>query len=324
MKLTTEQTRKTWAIALYACILLVMRAGIARSGIAASLAGQLRPALLSFGLLLAPLWFFGFGLGEWLGRKLRSPWSRAAFPALLGVPYLVFAIPAGNVRWSTTVVVFLLPVVLSAVVESSASKRKMVWQDVVVLGALFGVYLLRLLMPDWPHAGLAVLPKLYVAGLALYLYVVIRKFDGVGYSLVPKRDAFLSGLREWVYFLPLGIGLGAALGFIHFHASVPFTASLLSGVLTTFLLVAVPEEMFFRGILQNLLETRLGQNTALVLAALLFGLAHFNTGASFNWRYVILATIAGIFYGRAWRARRQVLASSITHTAVDVVWWLWF
>jgi len=53
-------------------------------------------------------------------------------------------------------------------------------------------------------------------------------------------------------------------------------------------------------------------------------LSHFNKGASFNWRYVGLATIAGIFYGRAWRVRRQVLASSITHTAVDVVWSLWF
>ena len=100
--------------------------------------------------------------------------------------------------------------------------------------------------------------------------------------------------------------------------------SLLISVLITFLLVAVPEEMFFRGILQNLLETRLGPQGALVLAAVLFGLAHFNKAATFNWRYVVLATIAGIFYGRAWRVRRQVLASSITHTAVDVVWSLWF
>jgi len=56
----------------------------------------------------------------------------------------------------------------------------------------------------------------------------------------------------------------------------------------------------------------------------LFGLAHFNKGASFNWRYVVLAAIAGIFYGRAWRARKQVLAAALTHTAVDVVWSLWF
>src|SRR5207245_1319872 len=241
---TTAHSRKTWAIALFAGILLAMRIGVARSGIAASLDGQLRPALLSFALLLAPLWFFGFGLGEWLAQRLRSPWSRVAWAALLGVPYLVFAFPAGTLRWPITVVVVLLPVVLSATLESSASTRNLVWQDGLVLGTLAAVYLFRLFTPAWPYAGLAVLPKLYVADLALYLYIVVRKLDGVGYSLV--------------------------------------------------------------------------------LAAVLFGLAHFNKAASFNWRYVVLATIAGIFYGRAWRARRQVLASSITHTAVDVVWSLWF
>jgi len=321
---TTAHSRKTWAIALFAGILLAMRIGIARWGIAASLDGQLRPALLSFALLLAPLWFFGFGLGEWLAQRLRSPWSRVAFPALLGVPYLVFAFPAGTLRWSVAIVVFLLPVVLSATLESSASTRNLVWQDGLVLGTLAAVYLFRLFTPAWPYAGLAVLPKLYVADLGLYLYIVVRKLDGVGYSLVPSRHTFLVGLREWVYFLPLGIGLGTVLRFIHFHARVPPAMSLLISVLITFLLVAVPEEMFFRGILQNLLETRLGPQGALLFAAVLFGLSHFNKGASFNWRYVVLATIAGIFYGRAWRVRRQVLASSITHTAVDVVWSLWF
>ena len=321
---TTAHSRKTWAIALFAGILLAMRIGIARSGIAASLDGQLRPALLSFALLLAPLWFFGFGLGEWLAQRVRSPWSRVVFPALLGLPYLVFAFPAGTLRWPITVVVVLLPAILSAVVNSCSSSAKLVWQDAVVLGALAAVYLLRLLTPAWPYPKLSVLPKLYVADLALYLYIVVRKLDGVGYSLVPSRHTFLVGLREWVYFLPLGIGLGTVLRFIHFHARVPPAMSLLISVLITFLLVAVPEEMFFRGILQNLLETRLGPQGALLFAAVLFGLSHFNKGASFNWRYVVLATIAGIFYGRAWRVRRQVLASSITHTAVDVVWSLWF
>src|SRR2546430_7715523 len=193
----TAQIRKTWAIALFAGILLAMRIGVARSGIAASLDGQLRPALLSFALLLAPLWFFGFGLGEWLAQRLRSPWSRVAFPALLGVPYLVFAFPAGTLRWSVAIVVFLLPVVLSATLESSASTRNLVWQDGLVLGTLSADYLLRLFAPAWPYAGLAVLPELYGAGLGPYLYIVVRKLDGVGYSLVPSRHTFLVGLREW-------------------------------------------------------------------------------------------------------------------------------
>src|SRR5207245_3530022 len=117
---TTAHSRKTWAIALFAGILLAMRIGIARSGIAAaSLDGQLRPALLSFALLLAPLWFFGFGLGEWLAQRLRSPWSRVAFLALLGVLYLVFAFIAETLRWSVAIIVFLISVVLIGSIEFS-------------------------------------------------------------------------------------------------------------------------------------------------------------------------------------------------------------
>src|SRR5207249_3826082 len=115
-----------------------------------------------------------------------------------------------------------------------------------------------------------------------------------------------------------------ALHFIHFHRVLPNPLAAGAAIFGTFLLIAIPEEVFFRGILQNLLETRLGRIGALIVAAALFGLSHFNKRATFNWRYVILATLAGIFYGRAWRANRQILASAITHTAVDVVWSLWF
>ena len=61
-----------------------------------------------------------------------------------------------------------------------------------------------------------------------------------------------------------------------------------------------------------------------MIAAAIFGLSHYNKPGPFNWRYVLLATIAGVFYGRAWRDRRRLLASAITHTLVDVLWILWF
>jgi len=38
---------------------------------------------------------------------------------------------------------------------------------------------------------------------------------------------------------------------------------------------------------------------------------------------VILAAIAGVFYGRAWLARRRLGASAITHSTVDAVWSVW-
>ena len=58
--------------------------------------------------------------------------------------------------------------------------------------------------------------------------------------------------------------------------------------------------------------------------SVLFGLSHFNHGATFNWRYVLLGSVAGVFYGRAWRDNRQIFAAIVTHTGVDVVWSLWF
>ena len=85
----------------------------------------------------------------------------------------------------------------------------------------------------------------------------------------------------------------------------------------------VKEATHLRGNLS--LERRLGRNAALVIASILFGLSHFNKrSAHFNWRYVLLATVAGIFYGRAWRSERRVAASAITHTCVDWLWSWWF
>jgi membrane protease YdiL (CAAX protease family) len=317
-------SRTTWALAGYAVIMTGFRIGVSRSMIAVNLGRDLPYAFTSFALLLAPLWFFGFGAGEWLHHALRRRAARILAAAVLGVPYLVFAIPTGTLEPRFAIPMLGLPVLLAALLQTSAAPEKLAWQDVVTLGVIAAIYMLHVLDGAWPHAGLGSLPKLYAADVALYLYAVLRKLEGMGYSFSLEKSAFLIGLRQWAYFAPFGLGLGLALRFIHFHPHMPSAGEATAEIFVTFLLIAIPEEMFFRGILQNLLETRVGQIRALVATAGLFGLSHFNKGALFNWRYVLLAMIAGIFYGRAWRAKRQLLASTITHTAVDVVWSLWF
>lgn len=314
--------RTTWALASYAAIIFVFRYGAERSSIGAALGTQLVVAFASFALLLSPLWVFGFGAEEWLRERIPTRLLRILAGAALGIPYLVYAIPSGSFQWRMAVLMFGLPVVLAALLESAPSAR-MSWQDGVVLSTLVAVFMLKVLMGAWP-LRLEAMSKLYVADVALYLYVVVRGLAGMGYSFIPQVSDFLIGLREWLFFLPFGIGLGTVLGFTHFRARVPTWTGVLVGVTVTFLLVAIPEEMFFRGILQNLLESRCKPWIALVTASILFGLSHFNKGAAFNWRYVLLAAIAGVFYGRAWSSRHRILASVITHTAVDVVWSLWF
>ena len=112
--------------------------------------------------------------------------------------------------------------------------------------------------------------------------------------------------------------------FLHFHPAGFPVARLAASWLFTLFFIALPEEIFFRGLLLNLLERRWGTRTALIATSLIFGLAHFPKRAIFNWRYVILAAIAGFFYGRAWLDRRRVLGAGITHATVDAAWSIWF
>ena len=128
--------------------------------------------------------------------------------------------------------------------------------------------------------------------------------DGVGFDLRLRwRDAAV-GLRETAFYTPFALALGLGMGFLHAHAVLPGVGAIAGAWLFTFFFIAVPEELFFRGWLQNLLERRMGRWGSLLLTSVLFGLAHFNKRAAhFNWRYVLMAAIAGFFYGRAWLQR---------------------
>jgi hypothetical protein len=323
-EVSAQSSRRLLILSAFALLLVALWLELQSLPLAHTLPGPLPPAFAGFALLLAPQWFFGFGAATRLRAVLHTRWLRITAPALLIAPYLLYALPLHEFRWRFAVALALLPVVLGAVLELAPKKQRLLWQDTVVLLVLALTLELRLLSGAWPHPGLGSLPKLYLCDVALYLFLVIREVEGVGYSFVPNGMAFTIGAREWLFFTPFAFGVGFALHFINFHPHVHSAAHIAAAVIITFLLTAVPEELFFRGLLQNLLEPHLGRLHALTIASVLFGLSHFHKGAVFNWRYVLLAAIAGVFYGRAWRAQRQLLASSITHTMVDVVWSLWF
>ncbi|HZQ17359.1 MAG TPA: type II CAAX endopeptidase family protein [Terriglobales bacterium] len=306
---------------IYAALLVALWFGFRHSTLGVSLGPEFTHAFASFALLFAPLWFFGFGAREPL-RRCGSV-TKIAAAGLLSLSYFAFAAGSPLFSWRAAVIVIAFPVLLSAFLELPKLPIMLTWRDATVLIIIAATYYLKLLQSAWPPE-LGLLPKLFLADVALYCFLVIRDLEGAGYSLVPNRSSFVIGMREWFFFFPIALLLGELTGFIHFHAAVPHIGQVIAALLLTFLLVAIPEELFFRAIIQNLLETRIGRTTALFVAAMLFGLSHFNHGAAFNWRYVLLASIAGIFYGRAWRANRQIFASIVTHTAVDVVWSLWF
>jgi uncharacterized protein len=274
-------------------------------------------------LVLAPYWAFGFGFDQWLRKNLKRPILSALAPCLLIVPYLIFALPQGLFRWS--ICLGMMAVILAiAILLQQAKTVAPDWRDWLVL-AILGVSVdLHFFDSAWPVSGLSGIPKLLFVDAGLYGYLVIRPIGNIGFNFRIRRPDLLVGLREFLYFAPIAIALGFALGFLHLHRTPGNPVAFAAGWLFTFFFVAMPEELFFRGLMLNMLERRVGSKRALIITSLLFGLAHFNKRtANFNWRYVIIAAVAGIFYGRAWLAKRRLIASSITHATVDTVWSIW-
>ena len=284
----------------------------------------LLPAAIALVLLLAVLLAFGFA-GEALRRGAqRLPLTaRIAVPALLVIPWTLAAAGAGRFQIRWFLVYLLTPPTIAALLALASRldpNQRAHWLDFLVLLPLGLAVDLRWLEPAWPE-HLSALGKLTLLDAGLYGFLAIRQLSGVGFDLRLRGRDLAIGLREFALYAPIAIPLGLALGFLHWHARTDRPWLLVPMWIFTFFAVALPEEIFFRGWMQNLLERRIGRTPALLITACLFGLSHFNKRtAFFNWRYVLLAAIAGVFYGRAWRQDRRIGASAITHSTVDSLW----
>jgi membrane protease YdiL (CAAX protease family) len=277
-------------------------------------------------LTLTPFFFAAFCPCSW--RKLRAfPLAaRLSAPALLALPYILVSASTALFRWRWLAVYALLPMLISLLFEMARRtdpEQRGQWQDCLILATLGLAVDLRWFEPAWA-TGLAAFNKMLLLDAGIYGFHVMRQLSDTGFDLRLRWRDLATGFVWFALYAPLAIALGLVLGFLHWHALMPSPGHILSALLFTFFFIAVPEELFFRGWMQNLLERRIGRMGALLVTAILFGLSHFNKRAlHFNWRYVLLAALAGIFYGAAWRQNRRVGASAITHALVDTVWSVW-
>ena len=104
---------------------------------------------------------------------------------------------------------------------------------------------------------------------------------------------------------------------------------LLLRMLAIFVGTALPEEILFRSLIQNWITQRLGPSRlylSICIAGLIFGCAHLDNGpqALPNWRYAILASLAGILFGTVFAKSSSVVASALVHMAVDTTKHAWF
>ena len=184
-------------------------------------------------------------------------------------------------------------------------------------------------------ARLYVLPQMDILGHLAWIHVgilallVLRQWK-------PGEFGFWPTPREWqvgvfVFLLAIAplIGLAQALHDVRFvvpHAAWWRFAG--EGIGTFFgilWVVALSEELFFRGVIQRALAGQWRNAApAILVSAMLFGAAHLWVRDFPNWRHAVVASLLGIACGIAYWWSGSVRASMVTHAFVVVTWRLFF
>jgi uncharacterized protein len=251
---------------------------------------------------------------------------------LLGVAaflvYLIYVFGTNTFGFERAAVALVLIFAPLALAASAKQKPPGVWQDFLILAGLwvFIKFFSKIAPPNWlfpfPGGRLAyVFTVLLCLNIALATFVLLRRVNSLGYSIGWGRHWGFFVLASFIVFGCIAIPLGQAIHFIQFapHWSEWRSLPLLSlGIL---FFTAWPEEFLFRGLLQSMLA-RASKNelAGWWTASIMFGFSHITNMHFPNWRYVILATIAGFFYGWTWRKTGSIFASALVHAGVDVMW----
>ncbi len=248
----------------------------------------------------------------------RLPWLLACSMLL---PYLVYALGTGQFGWWALAKLAGLALVVSFwyVVLPAAALA-----DIGLLCLLAAVLLWKFFNPIYPEPAprleTAVLGQLALIHVSATAFLAVRGVDGTGFGFLPRRRDWEIGIRHFIYFLPVGIPLALGLGAFRFGGSAPAwkVAVTFFGILWV---VALSEEFFFRGLLQQWLGKWTGSaQAALILTSLLFGAAHLGFREFPNWRFALVAAVAGWFYGRAYQQARSIRAAMVTHALVVTTW----
>jgi membrane protease YdiL (CAAX protease family) len=242
--------------------------------------------------------------------------------------YLGYMLGTGTFGWARVGIILAYALAPTALLMSAGSRTKGCWQDYAAVLCIWLPAELHVLQRAFPYParGLAhPLWESYAITVGLIAFLVVRGLDGVGYRVAWGRGWSWTVALHFGWFAFVAIVLGQAIGFIRFAPSFERLKALPLTALGILLFNAWPEEFLFRGLLQNLLSTSLRSELAgLLAAAVIFGLAHLNNGPFPNWRYALLAGIAGLAYGSAWRKTRCIFASALVHTGINVMWYALF
>ena len=274
-------------------------------------------------LLLVMLSFAARGVADGLAARFGAG-SGFLLGALLFVTFVLYLVGTGTFAMQRAAALAGFIFVPLGLAASSAAAAAGSWQDFFTIAGLWAFVKFGPRGWMWPYPGdglTKVFTVLMAVDVALATFLLARRWKGVGYSIGWGNRWGIYVLGSFGAFGCVAIPLGIQMKFIAFEPQVGHSTGLLLGSLGILVFTAWPEELLFRGLLQNgLARASKSEFAGWWTASMLFGMSHITNLGFPNWKYVILAAIAGLFYGWAWRKTGSIFASALVHAAVDVTW----
>jgi uncharacterized protein len=280
----------------------------------------------------------------------------AAAQAVTGRPALAYAVPAaltaaaiaGGLLYNATIApgaraiepwrIAALPVfvALGVVAAGRGTAALGGWRllaGALALGLVAGMWDRALKIPVPGNTPIGLTFFLAVA-LGIFLYRAVRPQASldVGFGM-PSRDLF-TALGGFAGIVAIAIPVGFALSFVVWNPRLSEPGHAFARLLGLIVFVGIPEELLFRGMIQEGIGRLKSPRVGWIVASLIFGLSHITKGTgltpeqraedifglALNWRYALMATIAGLGYGWVYLRTGRVSAAAITHGAVNWVW----
>ncbi len=282
--------------------------------------------------LLEATLFLSMGVERWRKRVERLPKRVIAGLLIVGAvaPWWLAVEPFGNFSWTGLVVIGAMGAVASLwylflPAHPASDLALLTFMAAVMLMKPFEAFYVR----PAPGLALASLGQAMWIRTGLYAMLSVRGVKGVGFGFWPSAREWKIGGAHFAAMLPVVVALGWWTGFALPQAPVGGPVDVAEMLVLTFFgalwVLALGEEFFFRGLLQQWLSGWMGsRGMGLAVTSVLFGSVHLFYQAFPNWRFALLATVAGVFYGMAFNRAGSIRASMVTHAATVTAWKIFF
>ncbi len=236
------------------------------------------------------------------------------------VPYLIYALGTATFHWRS----FALLAIIATVVSAWFVAQKSTFTDLLFVALVAAVLLSKALDSVYvvlaKKADAQILGSLMLIRCSALSVITIRKMPGVNFGFIPARKDWLIGILAFAAFIPVVLFTNTWLHAVTLRiAPGPWwrVAAIGIGTFLAFLWVgSLFEELLTRGIVQQTLSKKLGFIAGLLITSVLFGLAHLPFRFFPNWKWVVVATILGIFCGLAYQRAGSIRAAVVTHALV--------